>query len=150
MDGRATGSLIASASAARYDYDGTDVNVWQAGGGVAWQAAIGPASICPRARVAYAWPDDDRFEIDAWTGAATLALGHAIELGVARAIPFLDAGFAVTRAAAGGISDTSTDAVATLGATLAGSRVFGSATVDVTSAEEIDPTYGLAVGLLLP
>lgn len=150
IDGRARGPLVVSASAARYDYDGTEVNVWQAGGGVAWEVGLGPARLCPRAALAYAWPDDDRFEIDAWTGAATVALGHAVDLGAAGAIGFAEAGLAVTRASAGEVSDTATDGVATLGATLTGSRLFGSATLDLTTADQIDPTVGVAVGILLP
>lgn len=149
-DVRVHGPLVASASAARYDYDGTDVNVWQAGGGVAWELSPGRVSVCPRAGLAYAWPDDDRFEIDAWTGSATLALGYALDLGAARAIPFVDAGLATTRASVGDVSDTSTDGVATFGATLAGSRVFGSVTLDVTTADELDPTWGVVAGVLLP
>lgn len=150
FDGRARGPLVVSASAARYDYDGTEVNVWQAGGGAAWEIGLGPVRLCPRAALAYAWPDDDRFEIDAWTGAATVALGHAVDFGAARAIGFADAGLAVTRASVGEVSDTSTDGVATVGATLAGSRLFGSATLEVTTADEIDRAWGLAVGVLLP
>lgn len=150
FDGRVEGPLVVSGSAARYDYAGTEVNVWQAGGGVGWEIGLGPARLCPRAALAYAWPDDDGFEIDAWTGSATLALGHAVGLGAARALGFAEAGVAVTRAATGEASATSTDGVAALGATLAGSRLFGSATLELTTAEQIDPLWGLAVGVLLP
>lgn len=150
LDGRARGPLVVSASAARYDYDGTDVNVWQAGGGLAWEIGLGPVRLCPRAALAYAWPDDDRFEIDAWTGSATAAAGVARPVGSVTAIAFVDAGVAVTRAAVEGLSDTSTDGILTAGVTVSGSRLFGTASVEATTAEGIDPALVLAIGALLP
>lgn len=142
--------LVLSASGAVYDYEGSTVDLREVAAGAAWEIPAGPLSVCPKAAGAYAWPDDDRYSIDAWTGAAGAAVGIARDVGPVRAIGFADAGVAVTRAAIGGASDTSTDGIWTVGATVSGSRLFGTVSVEATTAEGVDPALGVAAGVLLP
>lgn len=150
------GPLTFQAGATFTDVEDTSIDVWGVGGVVAAELPLAAASICPLASLSYAQSEEVAFEdgegdldVDLLTTRFGLGLGKRLPLASGRAalVPYVQPALIVARLGVEDASDTQTEFGATLGATLAFGRVFGGPTVEWTTFEDSDPTYGAVLGL---
>lgn len=151
------GPLTILASAGFVDLEDTSTDAWSGAAGVAAEMPLASLSLCPTALAGYTRTEtDEAFDARAslWTGNIGVSLGKAFqaESGL-RFLPYVQPSLVVARVAleiAGEeLKDTDEAFSMTAGANLSGARFFGGASVNATTFEDSDPSYGVHIGMTL-
>ncbi len=147
------------------DNDGMSPNFYGGGGGILIEVTEQPLNVCPNFALSYSRLEEIEeledlgidLDLDLWTASAGIAFGLAVPAG--------DSGVFVMPVAAPALlavhgrgsvefageieedSETQVEFGATAGLFFGGSRLYGGVSVNVTTIEGSDPTFGLGFGV---
>lgn len=159
------GPVTANFAAHFGDNDGESPDAYGGSGGVLIQMTESPLNVCPNFGLSYSRFEEVEeledlgidLDLDFWTASAGVAFGVAVPAG--------DSGIFVMPVAAPALlavhgrgsvefageieeeSETEVEFGATAGLFFGGSRLYGGLSVNVTTIEDSDPTFGLGFGV---